>query len=417
MHLAAKVRLAAVPVSNATSGLRALAASSQAPKLGKKRTPTVDMHTHFLPQSWPCFESRHGGGGWPSMRLEGALPGGVFGYGRGCDAMLMSGSQDFRPVTRACWDVDARLQDMDAAGIDMQLISATPILFQWSRPPLVALDVAKHFNDWAVEMCSTSKGRLQTLCQVPLQDVDLSCREVERAMASGHVGVHIGNHVGLEDLDDGGLVTFLQHCADIGAPVLVHPWDMPTLDGRLDKYMMGWTVGMPMETHLSICAMVLGGAFDRLSRSLKICFAHGGGAFPFLLGRLENAWHERSIARGKSQCPPSTYLDRFSVDSAVFDHRALQLLVDTMGSERVMLGSDYPFPLGEQKVGDLIRTSPTLDKKATEAILGANAASFFSLEHPANLLADDRKERPTASASLPPVTPGEIGQRSVQLSV
>ena len=105
---------------------------------------------------------------------------------------------------------------------------------------------------------------------------------------------------------------------------------------------------MPMETHLSITSMILGGAFDRLPADLRLCFAHGGGAFAFLLGRLENAWHERKIARGRSLHPPSHYLDRFSIDSAVFDSRALRLLVDTFGASRVMLGSDYPFPLGEQ---------------------------------------------------------------------
>jgi aminocarboxymuconate-semialdehyde decarboxylase len=130
---------------------------------------------------------------------------------------------------------------------------------------------------------------------------------------------------------------------------------MDGMNGRNLKYMMGWTVGMPLETHLSITSMILSGAFDRLPKSLKICFAHGGGAFPGLLGRMENAWIEREIARGNSEHPPSHYLDRFSVDSAVFDPRALKLLVTTMGPERVMLGSDYPFPLGEQNIGKLVR--------------------------------------------------------------
>ena len=167
------------------------------------------------------------------------MPSGVYGYGRSCDAMLMSGDQDFRPVTRACWDPAARLEDLDKAGIDVQVISATPILFQWARPPQVAADVSAFMNDAALEMCANTSNRLRALCQVPLQDVDLACREVERAMASGHVGVHIGNHVGTKDLDDDGLIAFLQHCASIDAPVLVHPWDMANPDDRLSRYMMG----------------------------------------------------------------------------------------------------------------------------------------------------------------------------------
>lgn len=310
------------------------------------------------------------------------MPGGTYGYGRACDAMLMSGGSDFRPVTRACWDPAARLEDLDKAGIDVQLISATPILFQWSRPARVAADVSACFNDAALEMCASSGGRLRALCQVPLQDIDLACRELERAMDAGHVGVHIGNHVGAKDLDDEGLITFLAHCASLDAPVLVHPWDMANPDDRLSKHMMGWTVGMPLETHLSIVAMVLGGGFDRLPRSLRLCFAHGGGAFPFLLGRLENAWHERTVARGKSLHPPSHYLDRFSVDSAVFDERALRLLVDTLGAERVMLGSDYPFPLGEQHIGSLVRNCRGLSSMERKLIMGGNAADFFGLEAP-----------------------------------
>ena len=134
---------------------------------------------------------------------------------------------------------------------------------------------------------------------------------------------------------------------------------------------------MPAETQLSIVAMILGGAFDRLPKSLKICFAHGGGSFAFLLGRLENAWHNRDLARGAAQYPPSHYLDRFSVDSAVFDERALRLLVEVMGEERVMLGSDYPFPLGELQVGRLAREARCLGEAARTKILGGNAGHFF----------------------------------------
>ncbi len=128
--------------------------------------------------------------------------------------------------------------------------------------------------------------------------------------------------------------------------------------------------------HLSL---ILSGAFERLPRSLKLCFAHGGGAFPYLLGRAENAWHCRDIVRADSPHPPSHYLDRFYVDSAVFDPRALRLLVDTLGSERIMLGSDHPFPLGEQDIGRLVAEQPDLDDVARHRILAANAREFFGL--------------------------------------
>ena len=325
------------------------------------------MHTHFFPESWPDLAQRFGTPEWPSIRHSGD--------GK---AMILVGDREFRPITSACWDPDTRLAEMDRDDVDLQILCATPVLFAYMRPSGHALECARMFNDAALELCARGRNRLRALCQVPLQDTDAACRELTRCMKAGHVGVQIGNHVGDRDLDDAGIVEFLAHCAAEDAAVLVHPWDM--LGGaRTAQHMMGWTVSMPAETQLSIVSMMLGGAFDRLPKSLRICFAHGGGSFAFLLGRLENAWHNRDVARGTSEFPPSHYLDRFSVDSAVFDERALRLLVEVMGEERVMLGSDYPFPLGELRVGKLVRDSRSLSGAQRARILGGNAGRFFGL--------------------------------------
>lgn len=213
---------------------------------------------------------------------------------------------------------------------------------------------------------------------MPLQDPDAACRELERAVAAGHRGVEIGNHVGDQDLDSEGVVTFLQHCASLDVPVFVHPWDMDT-SPRLDRWMARWLTAMPAETHLSILALILGGVFDRIDERLKICFAHGGGSFAFWLGRMENAWHRRSDIIGTSQYPPSHYLGRFYVDSVVFDERALRLLVDTVGESRVMVGSDYPYPLGEHPVGEVVRKSADLSDRARHLITRGNAERYLGL--------------------------------------
>ena len=327
----------------------------------------IDMHSHFFPEQWPDLAARFGTPDWPWIKH--------LGEGR---AMVMLGQREFRPIYAACWDAVVRLEEMDRDQIDLQILCATPVLFAYGRPAAHALECARMFNDAALELCAKGKNRLFALCQVPLQDTDAACAELTRCMRAGHLGVQIGNHVGDRDLDDEGLVTFLQHCAAEGAAVLVHPWDM-LAPQRMSKYMMSWTVGMPAETQLSIVSMILGGAFERLPRELKICFAHGGGSFAFLLGRLENAWHRRDIIRGKSTQPPSSYLDRFYVDSAVFDAASLRFLVDVMGEDRVMLGSDYPFPLGEAHVGALVRAAPGMSLSARQKILSHNAVHFFGL--------------------------------------
>jgi len=328
----------------------------------------VDVHSHFLPRGWPDLAARFGTANWPW--LKHTAPG---------QAMLMVGEQEFRPVTEACWDPVVRLEAMDRDGVEVQIMCATPVLFSYDRPATHALECARIFNDAALEICAAKPRRLKSLCQVPLQDTDLACRELSRAMADGHIGVHIGNHVGGRDLNDEGLITFLQHCAAEGAAVFVHPWDMMGQE-RMSKYMLPWLVAMPAETQLSILWLILSGAFERLPRSLKLCFAHGGGSFPYLIGRVDNAWRNRDIVR--EDCPrlPSSYVDRFHVDAAVFSGDALAFLVKVMGEDRVMLGSDYPYPLGEQQVGSLIRSHPGLADRTRAKLLHANATRFFALE-------------------------------------
>ena len=348
--------------------------------------PAIDIHTHFFPKSWPDLAARFGTPDWPWIKHT--EPG---------KAIVMLGDREFRHITSACWDVNVRLEDMQRDGIDLQIISATPVLFAYGRDPKQALDCARMFNDVALELCAQSKGKLKSLCQVPLQDIDASCAELTRCMRAGHLGVQIGNHVGEKNLDDPGILNFLRHCAREGAAVLVHPWDM--LGGsRMPKYMMPWTVAMPAETQLALVSLIVSGAFDQLPANLRICFAHGGGSFAFLLGRLENAWHHHPVARGTSQFPPSHYLDRFFVDSAVFDRSTLQFLVQKMGAERVILGSDYPFPLGEQRVGSLIRES-SLPPAAKSNLLVNNASRWLAFESPAGSANKPTPERTAISAT------------------
>lgn len=330
--------------------------------------PVTDIHSHSVPAGWPDLGAATGAPGpWPWLRVESAR-----------EAMIMLGSSEFRRITDACWSADVRLADMDADGVDRQVVSPTPVFFAYDRDASSAVDVARIFNDLSLAICEQAPGRLLPFCQVPLQDPQAACAELDRCLDAGHVGVEIGNHVGDKDLDDPGIVEFLQHCASVGAPVFVHPWDMPG-SPRLDRWMARWLVGMPAETHLSILALILGGAFDRIDRSLRMCFAHGGGSFAMWLGRMDNAWHQRPDVVGVSQEPPSSYVDRFSVDSVVFEPRALRLLIETMGTERVMLGSDYPYPLGERPVGDVVRRADFLSEADRYAILGGNAQVFLGM--------------------------------------
>lgn len=326
----------------------------------------VDVHAHAFPRITREEGRVLGGAGAPWLRVDG-----------GGTGMMMSGDDEYRPVEEALWDPARRVADMDAAGVDVQAVSSTPLMFGYAAAPARAADWCDLVNERILALCAHAPDRLLPLCQVPLQDTALACDVATRAAAAGHRGVHIGTHVGARNLDDDGITAFLAHCARIGLPVLAHPWDMLGAD-RMRGHMLPWLSGMPAETQLSILGLMLSGAFERIPESLRLCFCHGGGSFAFLLGRADNAWRRRDIVRADSPRPPSEYVGRFHVDSAVFDPRALRLLVDVMGTDRVMLGTDYPFPLGEEVPGAAIRACPGLDGTGRARLLGGNAQAFFA---------------------------------------
>lgn len=216
-------------------------------------TLKIDMHAHFFP---------------PITRQEAAALDPVDAPwlrrdGDGSTGQIMAGDRPFRPVDATLWDPALRVEQMDRHGVDLQILCATPVMFGYTYPAQAAADWAARMNDLALEHCAFAPGRLKALAQVPLQDLELACREASRARAAGHLGVQIGNHVGPRDLDDDTLVRFLVHCADDGIPVLVHPWDMMT-DGRMKRWMLPWLVAMPAETQLGILSLILSGAFERI---------------------------------------------------------------------------------------------------------------------------------------------------------
>src|SRR5215469_989928 len=143
--------------------------------------PVIDIHNHFFPQSWPDLCARFGTSDWPEIHHQA-----------GGKAVITLGGRHFRDIDSACWDPEVRLQAMDRDGVDMQVLSATPVLFAYDRPAEHALDCARLFNDAALELCSRGKGRLKSLCQVPLQNIDAACKELTRCMRAGHLGVQIG---------------------------------------------------------------------------------------------------------------------------------------------------------------------------------------------------------------------------------
>jgi aminocarboxymuconate-semialdehyde decarboxylase len=341
----------------------------------------IDLHTHILPERWPDWTARTGYPGWISLEHHKPC------CARMCQSTSVDGSTPpkfFREIESNCWDPAKRLQEMNATGVSMQVLSTVPVMFSYWAKPRDAYDLSRLLNDHVAQCCRDHPQHFAGLGTIPMQDASLACEELERCVRQlGLRGVQIGTHVNGLNLDAPSVREIFAHAERLGACVFVHPWDMLAPE-RMSRYWMPWLVGMPTETTIAIMSVLFGGVLDAHPK-LKLCFAHAGGSLPGTIGRIVHGFESRRDLFPAHAKHPREHLAHsgnpasFYVDSLTHDEHALREIVRLFDARRVALGSDYPFPLGEAKPGAMINAMHDLSEPTKRQLLELTARNFLGL--------------------------------------
>lgn len=329
----------------------------------------IDIHTHILPPNIPKFKDKFGYGGFIELHHDA----------KGCNAqMIRDDGKFFRNVHQNCWDPIERMKECDHAKVDLQVLSTVPIMFSYWAKPNDALLVSKYINDHIADTVRKFPKRFIGLGTVPLQDVDLAIKELERCVNELNLcGVEIGTNVNGVSLSDKRFLPFFEAAQRLNTSIFIHPWEMMGKD-RMPEYWLPWLVGMPAETAFAICSLIFSGIFEKLPK-LRVAFAHGGGSFPYTLGRIEHGFVSRpDLCAVDNNVNPRNYVGKFWVDSLVHDPMALKYLINFMPASKIALGSDYPFPLGEEIPGTLINSIKEFDTNTKKELFHGAALSWLN---------------------------------------
>lgn len=281
------------------------------------------------------------------------------------------------PLADEFWNLEAKLKHMDSLDIDVSILSVSPtLLFHWIEAG-PAQEFCHRTNDTLAEFVSHSGGRLYGMATVPLQNPEAAAAELRRAVELGLRGVQIGTPMENIPLDDDQFDSFFATAAELDVPVMLHPYYVGTKPEFADFYMTNLVVN-PLETGVAATRLILSGCLDR-HPNLTVVLVHAGGYMPYQIGRLDHGYRVRDEARANIDAPPSSYLRRFYYDTITHASTPLKFLVELVGSDRVVIGSDIPFDMQDLHLAEYLKATK-LDEESLKAINGGNANRIFGLE-------------------------------------
>jgi aminocarboxymuconate-semialdehyde decarboxylase len=295
---------------------------------------TIDVHAHILTEEM-----------MRRMRAEAPDIGPTLSEVDQEGGVLTVGSIVQRPFPRGAWDLELRLRDMDAAEVDVQVLSVCPQTFLYDRDPALTAALSAIQNEEIAKVVSQHPDRFLGIATLPMQDPERAVAELRRSMTElGLRGAQIGSHVEGRNLDDPSLEPLWAAAAELGAFILVHPQKTAAND-RLKSYYLKNLIGNPLDTTIAAASLVFGGVLERYP-DLKFCFAHGGGFMPYQTGRMNHGYDVRPEGKVNLKEAPEASIRRLYFDCILHFEPALRYLVETFGADHVLLGSDYPFDMG-----------------------------------------------------------------------
>lgn len=302
----------------------------------------IDMHTHILPEKLPNFAEKFGYGDFIHLVHE-----------REGFANMMKGGVFFREIAKNCWDPEVRIREYELYRTSVQVVCTIPVMFSYWAKPDDCLDLSMFLNDHLAGIADDYPERYIALGTVPMQDTALAIMELQRLKELDFPGVQIGSNINGLNLSEAQFFPFFEACQELDMAVFIHPWEMMG-EGGMKKYWLPWLVGMPAETARAACSLIFGGVLERLPR-LRVCLAHAGGSLVPTIGRIEHGFNCRpDLVAVDNPVTPRHYLNKIWYDSATHDSQLLRYILEVVGDDRVCLGTDYPFPLGDLEIGAFI---------------------------------------------------------------
>jgi len=324
----------------------------------------IDIHTHVFTEAMIAAVQKVA----PSLKLQ------LKSVDRDT-AMLEMIDVEPNSFPRKGWDMEQRLADMDAAGVDVHLLCNIPHTFLYDEDPELAAATSALLNDSIAALVRQRPNRFRGLATVPLQSPDLAISELRRAMGElGLVGLHIGSNVRGRNLDDPALEPVWQTASELGAFILLHPHKVAARE-RLKSYYLANLIGNPLDTTIAAASLVFGGVIER-HPGIRFCLAHGGGFVPYQAGRFQHGWDVRPEPKARLHGDPQASLAKLCYDTILHADAPLDFLVGSVGASRVYLGSDYPYDMGYYDgVGQVRRLA--IPQPERDLILGGNAAPLL----------------------------------------